>query len=178
MRACRQQARIWPACRGLSATAVPVLAQPHRWRRVSERDLAQETMVKAYINIRSFKGLSSFGTWLYRIAYNEFYNEKRRRHEESMPTMDTSGSDSPRPMEHPDINSAHMTETQLTVHAALQCLNDNERTAVTLFYIEDLPIKKIAVIMQCSEGNIKSMLHRGKAKMGKYINFEQNYNLI
>ncbi len=141
-------------------------------------DLAQETMVKAYINIRSFKGLSSFGTWLYRIAYNEFYNEKRRRHEESMPTMDTSGSDSPRPIEHPAINSTHMTETQLTVHAALQCLNDNERTAVTLFYIEDLPIKKIAVIMQCSEGNIKSMLHRGKAKMGKYINFEQNYNLI
>ena len=34
-------------------------------------DLAQETFLKAYVNVRNFKGLSSFATWLYRIAYNE-----------------------------------------------------------------------------------------------------------
>ena len=37
-------------------------------------DLAQETFIKAYTSIRSFKGLSKFSTWLYRIAYNEFYS--------------------------------------------------------------------------------------------------------
>lgn len=37
-------------------------------------DLAQETFIKAYTGIRAFKGLSGFGTWLYRIAYNEFYS--------------------------------------------------------------------------------------------------------
>ncbi len=36
-------------------------------------DLAQETFIKAYLGIRSFKGFSGFGTWLYRIAYNEFH---------------------------------------------------------------------------------------------------------
>ena len=40
-------------------------------------DLAQETFIKAYTNIASFKNLSSFSTWLYRIAYNIFYDYVR-----------------------------------------------------------------------------------------------------
>ena len=42
-------------------------------------DLAQETFVKAYVNITHFRGLSRFSTWLYRIAYNTFYDDVRRR---------------------------------------------------------------------------------------------------
>ena len=37
-------------------------------------DLAQDTFIKAYTNIASFRNLSSFSTWLYRIAYNVFYD--------------------------------------------------------------------------------------------------------
>ena len=43
-------------------------------------DLAQDTFVKAYTNIRSFKGLASFHTWLMRIAYNVFYDYTRSKH--------------------------------------------------------------------------------------------------
>ena len=42
-------------------------------------DLAQDTFIKAYTNIASFKNLSSFSTWLYRIAYNVFYDYIRSR---------------------------------------------------------------------------------------------------
>lgn len=132
-------------------------------------DLAQETMVKAYLGIRSFRGIASFGTWLYRIAYNEFYSE-RRRHEESLP-------DEPA-LEHPSTAEQDATEAQLTVRQAMQSLNDVERTAVTLFYIEGQPIKKIAAIMQRPEGSVKSSLHRAKEKMRKTINFENNYNFV
>ena len=41
-------------------------------------DLAQDTFIKAYTNIRSFKGLASFQTWLMRIAYNVFYDHVRK----------------------------------------------------------------------------------------------------
>lgn len=61
---------------------------------------------------------------------------------------------------------------------AMQSLNDVERTAVTLFYIEDQPIKKIALIMHMPEGSVKSSLHRAKEKMRKTINFENNYNFV
>ena len=37
-------------------------------------DLAQDTFIKAYVNITKFKGLSSFSTWLFRIAYNVHYD--------------------------------------------------------------------------------------------------------
>ena len=57
----------------------------------------------------------------------------------------------------------------MTVQVALTHLNDNERVAVTLFYIEDQPIKQVAKIMQTSEGSVKSLLHRGKAKMKQFI---------
>lgn len=44
-------------------------------------DLAQDTFIKAYTNIASFKNLSNFSTWLYRIAYNVFYDYIRSRKE-------------------------------------------------------------------------------------------------
>ena len=124
-------------------------------------DLAQETFIKAYVGIRGFKGLSSFGTWLYRIAYNEFYNHTRKHSEDHvedisrMGEVSTSGSDA--------------IEASMTVQEALTCLNDNERVAVTLFYIEDQPLKQVSKIMQMPEGSVKSLIHRGKAKMRQFI---------
>ena len=46
-------------------------------------DLAQETFIKAYTHIASFKNLANFSTWLYRIAYNIFYDYIRTRKETS-----------------------------------------------------------------------------------------------
>ena len=134
-------------------------------------DLAQETFIKAYLNIRSFRGVSSFSTWLYRIAYNEFYSEARKRHEQSL-------DDNKAQAAIPTTDSGDATEAQLTVKAAMRSLSDVERTAVTLFYIEDLPIKKIANIMQMPDGTVKSHLYRAKERMSKVIQFENNFNMI
>ena len=46
-------------------------------------DLAQETFIKAYTHLASFKNLSNFSTWLFRIAYNIFYDYIRNRKETS-----------------------------------------------------------------------------------------------
>ena len=46
-------------------------------------DLAQDTFIKAYTNIASFRGLASFQTWIMRIAYNVFYDYTRSRHQTS-----------------------------------------------------------------------------------------------
>ena len=43
-------------------------------------DLAQETFVKAYLKISTFRGTSSFSTWLFRIAYNVYYDYTRSLH--------------------------------------------------------------------------------------------------
>jgi RNA polymerase sigma-70 factor (ECF subfamily) len=129
-------------------------------------DLAQETFIKAYLSIRSFKGMSNFSTWLYRIGYNEFYNEKRRRHEESEEAMNSV------PDELTDSVSA--SEAHIDVATMMKSLNEKERTVITLFYLEDYPLKKIAVIMQIPENTVKSHLTRAKAKMADVVNKDNN----
>ena len=113
------------------------------------------------MGIRGFKGLSSFGTWLYRIAYNEFYNHARRHHEEHVEDIAQMG----------DVSTASTDaiDASMTVQEALTRLNDNERVAVTLYYIEDQPIKQVAKIMNMPEGSVKSLIYRGKDKMKQFI---------
>ena len=125
-------------------------------------DLAQETFLKAYLNVRNFKGLSSFATWLYRIAYNEFYSHVRSRHpenrlEEDLPTEDLTD------------RSAEGVEASLTVKEALQTLGETERAIITLFFVEDLPVKKIATIVGMNENTVKSHLRRGKESLRRVI---------
>ena len=124
-------------------------------------DLAQETFIKAYVGIRGFKGLSSFGTWLYRIAYNEFYSHTRKHGEEHVEDISRLG----------DVSTAanDAIDASMTVQEALTRLGDNERVAITLFYIEDQPLKQVSKIMQMPEGSVKSLIHRGKAKMRQFI---------
>ena len=124
-------------------------------------DLAQETFIKAYVSIRGFKGLSSFSTWLYRIAYNEFYSHVRRHSEEHVEDITRLAGGS--------TAATDAVDASMTVHEALLCLNDNERVAVTLFYIEDQPIRQVAKIMQIPEGSVKSYLHRAKGKMREIV---------
>ena len=124
-------------------------------------DLAQETFIKAYVGIRGFKGLSSFGTWLYRIAYNEFYSHTRRHHEEHVEDIARLG----------DVSTAanDAIDASMTVQEAMARLGENERVAITLFYIEDQPLKQVAKIMRMPEGTVKSLVYRAKDKMRQFI---------
>lgn len=123
-------------------------------------DLAQESFLKAYTGLRSFKGVARFRTWLYRIAINEFVSYKRRRSEER---PEDSGYREPAdtPME--------MADTRHDISVAMQALNDTERTLILLFYYQDQPIKEICKITGMPEGTVKSYLSRAKAKMAKLL---------
>jgi RNA polymerase sigma-70 factor (ECF subfamily) len=124
-------------------------------------DLAQETFIKAYTSIAKFKGISSFSTWLFRIAYNVFYDEMRcRKH--TTDDIDT-----------PAI--ARMASTtgdaglKMDVYNALSQLKDVERTCITLQLIDGYPIDKISEITGIPENTVKSHLRRGKEKLTDYL---------
>ena len=93
-------------------------------------DLAQDTFIKAYTNIASFKNLSSFSTWLYRIAYNVFYDYIRSRKETD--DLDTYRVDAQCSTLQQDVGQ-HMD-----IYRALATLKEMERTCITLFYMEDM----------------------------------------
>ena len=124
-------------------------------------DLAQDTFIRAYTSLASFKNLSSFSTWLYRIAYNQYYDYLRSRKETD--DLDTTRVDAQCSVRQPD------TGLQSDLHRALATLRDIERTCITLFYLEDQSIDKIASITGCPTGTVKSHLSRAKEKMASYL---------
>lgn len=124
-------------------------------------DLAQETFIKAYTHLASFKNLSSFSTWLYKIAYHIFYDYIRSRKE-------TTG------LEDREVDAAYQTEQrnvgeQMDLYRGLSRLKEAERTCITLFYMEDLSIDKISTVTGMPADTIKSHLSRGKEKLANFL---------
>lgn len=127
-------------------------------RQLSE-DLAQDTFVKAYVNIGKFRGQSSFSTWIFRIAYNVFYDHMRSLHT----TSDVA-----------NVNpSNYSVEGSMAEHMdlyrAMQLLTDTERTCISLQLMEGQSIDHIAEITGINVNTIKSHLARGKRKLVNYL---------
>jgi RNA polymerase sigma-70 factor (ECF subfamily) len=123
-------------------------------------DLAQETFIKAYVNITKFRGMSSFSTWLMRIAYNVFYDDVRSRKQ----TDDIDTSSAMR-----QSSNSGDSNLKMDIHAALALLKPDERTCITLQLIDGYPIDQISKITGMNENTVKSHLKRGKDKMANYL---------
>ena len=125
------------------------------------KDLAQDTFIKAWLNIASFRAAAKFSTWLYRIAYNVFNDYVRAR----KPFADVDVE---------ILSDRMLTDTpnndfSIDFAQALKILKEDERAAMLLFYMEDHTIAKISKIMNCPAGTVKSHLHRGKEKLAKFF---------
>ncbi|MDR0835833.1 MAG: sigma-70 family RNA polymerase sigma factor [Tannerella sp.] len=121
------------------------------------KDLAQDTFLKAWLNISSFRAAAKFSTWLYRIAYNVFYDYERSK----KPSLPLDAACEQAVSQDGDFGMDFVR--------ALNVLKDDERTAMLLFYMEDLTVDKIAKIMNCPAGTVKSHLFRGKEKLSVYF---------
>ena len=119
-------------------------------------DLAQDTLVKAYLSCAGYQDKGRFCSWLFKIAHNTFLN-----HRASCRTMESiddaqalvgcSAADSS--FEHQDL------------YLALRTLPPKDRSALTLFYLNGDNIKEIATITDTSEDAVKKQLSRGRDKL-------------
>ena len=130
------------------------------------KDLAQDTFIKAWLHIGSFRAAAKFSTWLYRIAYNIFYDYVRTK-------KPTAGTDMEM-LRNRLIADTPNKDFDIDFERALTILKEDERTAMLLYYMEDQSIGKISTIMNCPAGTIKSHLHRGKGKLAKYFKHIDN----
>lgn len=134
-------------------------------------DIAQETFLKAWLGIRSFKGLSGFKTWLYRIAVNEFISYRRKQTAPPNIDIDTVTNIQ---MYSDDQHSA--TEAKIDIKKALGMLSDQEKMVTLLFYLEDIPIKQISKITSMPEGTIKSHLNRARTHLSEIFKDKKDEN--
>ena len=125
-------------------------------------DIAQDTFLKAWLYIGSYKGKSRFRTWLFSIAYNVFYDyaASRRQHAHS----DLSECEY-----HLTDDDGRQVERNIDLYRALESLRPAERTAVVLFYIEQQKQQDIARIMGVPLSTVKTYVSRGRAHLADLL---------
>lgn len=126
-------------------------------------DIAQEAFVRVYQSIKSFRGDSLFTTWLYRIVTNVSFNriakvKTRLKHEvsvyqESMVQQAFAAE------------SDHDHDLQAHIERAIHQLPTMQRAVVILRHLNGLSTRQVSGILRCSEGTVKTHLHRGLKKM-------------
>ncbi len=126
-------------------------------------DLAQETFLLAYRNLRSFRQEARFSTWLYRIAYNAFLADARKMKELPMPE-DTEVDDlAPVDADAPALARGVALKTDL--ERAMAVLSDAERAAIVQCYHNDLSHEEAAYVLGCPVGTVKTHILRAKQKL-------------
>lgn len=137
-------------------------------------DMAQEAFVKAFRNLRSFKGDSKFSVWLYRITANvctDFLRSKSRRQTLSL-TVEEDGEEAE--LSVPDLNG--MPEDKLMQNLArdavargLDLLPEDCRAVLILREVNGLSYSEIANALKLEEGTVKSRIFRARKKLCDFL---------
>ena len=139
-------------------------------------DLAQESFIKAFQALKSFKGGSSFYTWLYRIAVNKtinFLKQRKNRTHMSLNDLDFN-------TEHdPDLvalisdktprREAGLAELQEKLNAALLKLSEPHRMVVVLHDVQGMSHEEIAKIAECNIGTVRSRLFYARQQLQGFL---------
>jgi len=123
-------------------------------------DLAQETFLKAWQKLRTFRGTAKFSTWLFGIAFNEFRGVARKRKELALDDVENL-------LEEPATTGNPQLRLDLT--EALKLLNSNERAAVVLCCQNGLSHEEAAQVLSCPLGTVKTNVLRGKEKLKRRL---------
>lgn len=139
-------------------------------------DLVQETFIKAFRVLKTFKGTSSFYTWLYRIAINKtinFLKQRQGRVHLSLNDMDFNAEQDPDLValisEKTPRRDINLAELQEKLNAAMQKLSETHRLVVVLHDVQGLPHEEIAKIMDCNIGTVRSRLFYARQQLQGYL---------
>ncbi|HEY3762616.1 MAG TPA: sigma-70 family RNA polymerase sigma factor [Verrucomicrobiae bacterium] len=135
-------------------------------------DLAQESFIKAYQALKSFKGGSSFYTWLYRIAVNKtinFLKQRKNRQHLSLNDLDFNTEHNPDLValisEKTPRRDAGLTELQQKLNEALLKLSEPHRLVVVLHDVQGLSHEEIAKVADCNIGTVRSRLFYARQQL-------------
>lgn len=119
-------------------------------------DIAQETLVKAYLSSAGYNEEGKFVAWIFKIAYNTFLDH--RKSARSFVPLEKINTEL----------SSNRTDSKYEyedLYKALDTLSEKERTAILLYYIKGYSIREISQIVDCKEDAVKKQLSRGREQL-------------
>lgn len=126
-------------------------------------ELAQESFISAYQKIHSFRGESSFKTWLFQLAYNIFLQhyrkDKRRVEKDKKRELEEANEFA----QNQDLNSL------MDLQTALNQLSDHEKSCFLLIQLEGFSYQEMAQVMQINCNSLKTIVNRTKNKILLYL---------
>jgi RNA polymerase sigma-70 factor, ECF subfamily len=141
---------------------------------VEAQDVAQEAFVRAWESLPSFRGASSFQTWLYRIASNlaiDSARARKRRGDRSVPldeTLEPAEGDLEKqlPDEHAGPEDIAVGEdVQRVVREAIAELSPRLRSVIVLYDLQGMSYQEISQILGCPLGTVKSRLFNARGQL-------------
>lgn len=113
------------------------------------KEIVQEAVYKAFVNIKKLNDVDSFRGWITRILVNSSMDFIKKRKKFTIVGEEAL------------INFPSKDRDYIELYEAIDNLQDLDKTVIILKYFEDVKIKDIAVILEISESKVKNYLHRG-----------------
>jgi len=139
-------------------------------------DLAQDSFIKAFQALKSFRGGSSFYTWIYRIAVNKtinFLKQRKHKHHFSLNDLDFNTENNPDLVALISDKTPHrevgLAELQEKLNEALMKLSEPHRMVVVLHDVQGQSHDEIAEIMDCNIGTVRSRLFYARQQLQGYL---------
>jgi RNA polymerase sigma factor (sigma-70 family) len=140
-------------------------------------EITQDSFLKAYRSLRSFKGDSKFSTWLYRIVYNSSITHLRKRQREV--PVDAESHKMLKHAGQPDDEGSHQDEMLASaLKKAIDQLPATEKTMINLYYFDNSSMEDIARITNLSLSNVKVKLFRARKKLHDLIRSIMNNGIL
>jgi RNA polymerase sigma-70 factor (ECF subfamily) len=130
-------------------------------------DILQNTFIKVYKNIHSFKGESKLFSWIYRIATNEAFTHLKRN--SKLRSVDNEE------LQDQTIDNLEAdvyfegSEIQLKLQKAIATLPEKQKLVFNMRYFDDLKYSDMSEILETSEGALKASYHIAVKKIEAYL---------
>jgi RNA polymerase sigma-70 factor (ECF subfamily) len=146
-------------------------------------DVSQESFLKAYHSLHSFRGDSKFSVWLYRIVSNtclDLLRERKRRAEVPLVREDDEGEADQAEIPDESLSPEKLYERRLTREAlrrGLLSLPEDQRKILLLREIQGFSYEEIAQILSLESGTVKSRIFRARRKLCEFLEEDGNISL-
>lgn len=145
-------------------------------------DISQETFIKAFKALRSFRGDSSFSVWIYRLASNlciDFMRKEKKNR--AIPLVYINEAEEEKELEISDVSMEpealyERAELRRAIEEGLEALPDDHRQVLILREINGLSYTEIAQVLNLEIGTVKSRIFRARSNLAKYLQSKGNFS--